>query len=266
MLQQNQWEIESWIELLPYTDRPKATIEGVSLAQEAIGRPVRMERVIQALAVAPGAEAERTLGDVAQAFPMLGAEYAWTKALLRRGTASSIRILLDRLGENGWAGDRGHGDAWAMGRELGTAVRGNSELMAELLRCYPTAVGSAREVIELAIVELGIPDGVLALARDRARRQQPYDGILQRAIREAGLAEKPAEGSSSYHELHPVPLTGLRRDLFAMLSGTAAEAAVARTCLTAIDELRDDYGAPEFEPRHPDITSGRPWPLTTAKT
>jgi hypothetical protein len=32
-------------------------------------------------------------------------------------------------------------------------------------------------------------------------------------------------------------------------------------CLTAIDELRDDYGPAESEPRHPDIDSGRPWPL-----
>jgi hypothetical protein len=265
ILQQNQWEIESWIELLPYTDRPKATIEGVSLAQEAIGRPVRMEQVIQALAAAPGAEAERTLGDVAQAFPMLGAEYAWTKAFLQRGTVSSIGRLLDRLGENGWAGDRRHGDAWAMGRELGTAVRGNSELMAELLRVSDCRRFGARGD-RTRDRRAGDTRGVLALAQDRARRQQPYDGILQRAIREAGLAEMPAEGSSSYHELHPVPLTGLRRDLFATLSGTAAEAAVARTCLTAIDELRDDYGAPEFELRHPDITSGRPWPLTTAET
>jgi len=28
-----------------------------------------------------------------------------------------------------------------------------------------------------------------------------------------------------------------------------------------IDELRDDYGSVEGEPRHPDIESGRPWPI-----
>ncbi|WP_447980383.1 hypothetical protein [Candidatus Nitrospira bockiana] len=31
--------------------------------------------------------------------------------------------------------------------------------------------------------------------------------------------------------------------------------------LTTIDDIRDGYG-PVPEPRHPDIDSGRPWPLT----
>jgi hypothetical protein len=32
--------------------------------------------------------------------------------------------------------------------------------------------------------------------------------------------------------------------------------ALAIACLSAIDELRDDYGPAESEPRHPDIDSG----------
>jgi hypothetical protein len=47
-----------------------------------------------------------------------------------------------------------------------------------------------------------------------------------------------------------------------MLLGPAHEAALAGACLTAIDELRDEYGPAEFEPRHPDVESGRPWPST----
>jgi hypothetical protein len=40
-----------------------------------------------------------------------------------------------------------------------------------------------------------------------------------------------------------------------------AEAAVAGACLTAIDELRDEYGPAGLEPRHPNIKTGRPWPV-----
>jgi hypothetical protein len=46
-----------------------------------------------------------------------------------------------------------------------------------------------------------------------------------------------------------------------MLEGAPHEAALAAPCLTAIDELRDEYGPAESEPRHPDIETGRPWPL-----
>ena len=35
----------------------------------------------------------------------------------------------------------------------------------------------------------------------------------------------------------------------------------AARSLNAIDKLRDEYGAPETEPRRPDLASGRPWPI-----
>jgi hypothetical protein len=48
-----------------------------------------------------------------------------------------------------------------------------------------------------------------------------------------------------------------------MLGGTPAEAAVAGGCLTAIDELPDEYGPAGLEPRHPDIKTCRPLRLAT---
>ena len=42
---------------------------------------------------------------------------------------------------------------------------------------------------------------------------------------------------------------------------TAGPASPAARCLNRIDEIRDDYGAPENEPRHPDLESGQPWPI-----
>jgi hypothetical protein len=41
--------------------------------------------------------------------------------------------------------------------------------------------------------------------------------------------------------------------------------AAART-LNEIDKIRDEYGAPEAEPRHPDLKSGKPWPIITPET
>jgi hypothetical protein len=31
--------------------------------------------------------------------------------------------------------------------------------------------------------------------------------------------------------------------------------------LREIDRIRDENGAPENEPRHPDLASGKPWPI-----
>ncbi|WP_422762716.1 hypothetical protein [Pseudomonas viridiflava] len=35
----------------------------------------------------------------------------------------------------------------------------------------------------------------------------------------------------------------------------------ASKCLSWIDDIRDRYGNVVDEPRHPDIKSGRPWPM-----
>lgn len=35
----------------------------------------------------------------------------------------------------------------------------------------------------------------------------------------------------------------------------------ATRCLNLMDKLRDEYGAPESEPRHPDLASGKQWPI-----
>jgi hypothetical protein len=35
----------------------------------------------------------------------------------------------------------------------------------------------------------------------------------------------------------------------------------AARVLREIDRVRDENGAPEEEPRHPDLASGKPWPI-----
>jgi hypothetical protein len=67
--------------------------------------------------------------------------------------------------------------------------------------------------------------------------------------------------------LHPflkiaVPAVELRRKLLAMTTDGGSTDFAAR-CLNLIDKIRDDYGAPESEPRHPDLASGKAWPIMT---
>jgi hypothetical protein len=116
-------------------------------------------------------------------------------------------------------------------------------------------------VFEHILAELGDADAVLALVRAYATTGRGFDGLLQNAIREAALSKEPAANWIGAYELRPVPLPELRKTLFAMTEDPSpATAALAEACLAAIDELRDEYGASEFEPRHPDVGSGRPWP------
>ncbi len=121
----------------------------------------------------------------------------------------------------------------------------------------PAALG----LIERTLAEIGTTEATTALMRGYARNRKPFDGLLGQALHEAALDRQPAGGWVGAFELHPVPLTELRKELFQMLGGAGHQAALAAACLEAIDALRDDYGPAEFEPRHPDVASGRPWPL-----
>ena len=58
----------------------------------------------------------------------------------------------------------------------------------------------------------------------------------------------------------PVPCVNLRRKLIAMTTDGEPNDIAARY-LAEIDKMRDSYGVPLSEPRHPDIVSGKAWPL-----
>jgi hypothetical protein len=57
-----------------------------------------------------------------------------------------------------------------------------------------------------------------------------------------------------------VPVGGLRQRLFALTTDGGPVDAAARW-LRQIDAIRDEHGMPEIEPRHPDLASGKPWPI-----
>ena len=258
--QNNRWELDGWLSLLPFTDRPEATVTGVEMALDADRHPQRMEEAVKSLSVAPGEAAQRTLGELARRFPALVGEYEWIKAFTRRRTVAAIGMLLDHLAEPGWPDRRGGTQLWSVAQDIAALAADLVGLQEELLRRFGAATGAARQVIEQALAKLGGPACVMALARDHAAHNRPFDGLLHEAVRETALAREPAAGWAGTFELHPVVVTELRWELFGMLGGTPAEAAVAGACLTAIDELRDEYGPAGLEPRHPDIKTGRPWP------
>jgi hypothetical protein len=256
------WEVDHWLELLPFSDRPAETIEGIKAVSALLPTPRRTERVVAALGYAPGDEAEGVLIEMARQNLHVLQQHEWLNAMMARGTASAAIAVLDLVADGKLTTGHGSFDIWSISRPLAGLARCHPELKGELLHWYQGYnSGSSQELIERLLIELGDADCILALAQGYARSNRPFDGSLEFGIREAALHRHPAEESSGSYELRPMALTKLRKDLFAMLGGTLHEVAVAEACLTTIDELRDQYGAPDSGPRHPNIESGRPWPL-----
>jgi hypothetical protein len=258
------WEVEGWLELLPFTDRPAAaTIEGVELVNRALPRPHRMERVVWALGNAPDEEVGPVLAELVRRHPQLASQHEWIKAIVARDTVAAGIILVDLVLDGSLTTGPGAADRWWISEQLAALTRVHPELRAMLLRRYGDGISNdaAQQVIERVLSEIGDAECVLALVRGYARNAKRFDGLIHAALENVALDKRPATGWVGAYELHPVPISALRKEFFRMLEGTPHEAALGAACLIAIDELRDEYGPAEFESRHPDVESGRPWPL-----
>jgi len=94
---------------------------------------------------------------------------------------------------------------------------------------------------------------VLAMVRSYSKRGKPFDRTLRTAIEGVALGRRPAPGWQGAYETYRVAVPELRRKLFAMTADNGEEALLTAACLTALDELRDEYGYIDSEPRHPGI-------------
>jgi hypothetical protein len=222
----------------------------------------RMERVVKSLGSAPGPEAERVLGELARRSPQLVSQHEWVDAFLGRGTVSAARMLIDLVCNGTLVAGRVPGETWSNARLLATFIHVHPELRSEVVQRYEALSSpAAQQLMELLLSEISDAECVAALVRGYARNHKAFDGLIHHAIREAALDKRPAPDWAGAFNLHPAPLAALRRELFGMLEVGPHEAALAAACLTAIDELRDEYGPAESEPRHPNVETGRPWPL-----
>ena len=118
---QNTWEIEPWLELLAFTTDPASVIEGLTKVKAFYGSGHRQlwQRVLAAVAGVPGAEGEALLAGLARAHKDIASESEWRGAILRRESASAVRLYMDLYTE----GLFGHGaDVWHVGRSRTRSV------------------------------------------------------------------------------------------------------------------------------------------------
>jgi hypothetical protein len=201
------------------------------------------------------------LQELARSNPAFLQESYWLSALLSLRTEASAMALLDHLSDIGipdgqWLRICRSLEAWA---RMYPAVR------AALVERYRTCPdGVARSIIESVMGELADEGVFMELFEAHVSARQPFDRLAS-AIRQLAIGSRPMEDSSGWYEECSVPLTGLRAKLFAMLPAKDERAQLAEKCLIAIEEHRDEHGRIANEPRHPDISTGRPWPCTVGQ-
>jgi hypothetical protein len=250
-----------WVELLAFSERPAAMLgEVTALEQPHLKQPYQLRGLLAALGASAEPEVEDVLLQFAALIPGLAQQHEWLAALRTRGTESSGRELLQLL-QDGAFDDPRHRDIEGLGAYLAQLAKSHPDFRAEMLglldhleeRVLATA-------IERALLMLSDTESILSLVHYYARTGQSGDGLYM-SIRNVAVDERPSAQVSGAVTLFPVPVDDLRRRLFILALTQTSEAGVARQCLALIDGIRDDYGYPESEVRHPDIRSGQPWPL-----
>ena len=262
LIHETSGELEDWLELLPFSDRPEASLDALELLEPNQKQPWRLRRLLSALGHAPSLAVEHVLNLLPRKDARFLGEYEWFAALDKRGTISADRILLDLICEGAFDSKPGRMDTWTLSRKLAGAMQADADFRAEVYQWYERPLtGPAKAILEEAIGEAADVDGVLLLVRSHAVQGKPFSYILHSAIEHVALGKRPSPHWVGATEVFGIPVPELRKNLFALISDDTLEARLAVACLTAIDELRDEYGPAEYELRHPDIYSSRPWPL-----
>lgn len=109
-----------------------------------------------------------------------------------------------------------------------------------------------------AVAENPDEDGLLLLAKFEKELEAPFIG--PRTVEQVVTEHVPAEDWAGAYNVVPVYAEGLRQKLLALTTDGGPADVVARL-LHEIDWIRDEYGVPDAELRHPDLASGKPWPI-----
>lgn len=260
---QETWEIEPWIELLPFSTRPEAVFEGLVKVKGFYGQDwaKRWERVLTAVAAAVGPQGVGLLLRLAREHKDIADDYTWMRAFLEQGTVDSVLAYVDLFNEQMFGRGPNNVDAWHVGRQLAAYAQRFPELNAELQKRYETiGDGPARKVLEEFFGEAADGQDLIAMMKTYTASNRRYDGQMSRAVEAVATEKVPIGEDSSAYNIYPASVGELRKALFGMLHGSEAEASAAGRCLEAIDVLRDEYGIAADDARHPDVMSERPWP------
>ena len=259
LTQSEGYGLRVWLRLLPFVNKP---IEGLSVLRGL--PPAQRDRyflrdLVRSYAYAPAEAAEEVLFKLAEADPRFYFEHEWRNSVIARGTASAARRLIDLVTSG--ALDGKSSDDWHFVRQLGGSLAQHTDLrrhVYSLLKDGAPTPGLAK--LAGAVAESPDEDGLLLLVKCE---QDGRSFRSWRMIEKAVTEHVPVDSYANAYNVVPVPAVELRRKLFAMTTDGEPKDVAARW-LNAIDNVRDEYGLPEGEPRHPDLASGRPWPIMMA--
>ena len=255
-------ELSSWLSLLPFTTDVSETVDIVQTVPARHRTPRALDELFEALAHAPGDDAEDVVFALAEADPELYAHRAWLDSAVQRGSLSSAKRLIDLAAEGTFnrTGDMGERGIYT---RLADLIGEHPELRARVYGLLDSASSlPGRKLLAQTVAEDPDEEGFLRLIELDIKHKH---GLAAWLSIERVLTERlPIEGQEGTYDVRPVPASEVRRKLLAMATDGGPHDVPAHY-LNEIDEFRDRFGISESEPRHPDVVSGKAWPILAAR-
>jgi hypothetical protein len=260
-LDENHGELMGWIELFAFSDQPGVVLNAIDLLPAAHRHAWRLHRLLSALGESPHLDVLPVLVTLAKRDAELLKDYHWLNAMIALATEESARALLELICDGNLTANYRGLDGRQLSQHLARLGEKFPLIQDEMLRRYAgISNGQPKAILESALIEIADEPIILALIQAYAIDGRPFGGGLFKALRHLAIGQRPAAAWPGAYEEFGVPLTALRKKFFGMLKESGAQSSLAEACLIAVDELRDEHGRIDDEPRHPDIESGRAWP------
>jgi len=255
--QSDAYQLREWLRLLPFAT-PVSEIPAIVRAiPDPQRNPNMLEEMVRGLGNTPADDTEAVLFKLADDDPRFYLDHQWRSAALRLGTASSAHRLID-LTVSGALNGKSQ-NKWHWRRELAGLISEHPKVRAyarELLKDGPT--NEALALLAHTVSENPEADDLLMLVECEIKTGRSF--LNWRSIQMAVTEQVLSKDWQGAYNVVPTSAVEFRRKLLALTGSNGADGPAAR-CLNTIDKMRDEYGAPETEPRHPDLGSGRPWPI-----
>jgi hypothetical protein len=256
LMQSDGYELKQWLRLLPFVDQVMETLRILRSMPPTQMEPRFLANIIDLFPHSPASDAEDALFSLAEEDPRFYSDYHWRHAALHFGTPSSAHQIMDLVARGVLSHKRADWDTTQALAHLIATSAGVRTHVYGLLETRPATAGHA--LLARAVGETPDEDGILLLVQLEMELNISYIG--ERSIQKAVTEDVPIEDWSNAYDVVPVAANSLRSRLLAITTD-GGEGDVAARVLRVIDECRHRYGKPEAESRHPDLRSGKPWPI-----
>ncbi len=259
------WRVEGWLRLIAFADDTEAALPSANELPVDFSRPYRARDLVCRIGYSISPKAVAALDTLLRRAPELF-NNGWPEALARIGTPEAGHTLLNAL-QAAPEEPQEWRDTYALRQALAALLEPPGELRTRAMALLgESRNGGKRAALADALAQtMDEEEAIKLLAYALEPEGTVIASILVNRLEQAAVSRLPIEGLANTFELDGAPLPQLRRAAFQHLL-RSPENSVLRSCLQAIDHLRDEYGKPVTEPYHPDIDSGQAWPTAAARS